>query len=250
MKQFKKEPQLYGDDFFKGQNSAARTSADVIVPLVMDAVGPKSVVDVGCGRGAWTLAFSSAGCQTASIDGPWTDMSELTAAGLLTHRMDLSQPIQLDETFDLAVCLEVAEHLDRASANALVSSLCKLAPVVLFSAAFPGQRGTHHVNEQLPSWWVDLFAQCDRVPHDLVRPRVWNDPTVAYWYAQNTLLFVPRDHPLAAYPPGITDVVHPRMYRVAQNRLTSVRDVARELPQGMFRTAKRRVAAAFAKRTF
>lgn len=48
---------------------------------------------------------------------------------------DLSQPFQLAEFFDLAICLEVAEHLPKQSAPGFIQSLVRLAPVVLFSAA-------------------------------------------------------------------------------------------------------------------
>lgn len=242
MKRESQPGQPYSEGFFQGQNDAARRSSSAIVPLIMESIGPTSVVDVGCGKGAWTLAFAQAGCKTVSIDGPWTDLTELTAAGLTTLRLDLSEAITLDATFDLAVCLEVAEHLEQSSARTLVKSLCDLAPLVLFSAAFPGQRGTHHVNEQLPSWWVELFAEQNKLPHDLVRPSVWTNQDVAYWYAQNTLLFVPPDHPLADLPPMIIDVVHPRMYRVAQNRLTSVRDVAHALPRAQLARIKEKMA--------
>jgi hypothetical protein len=49
--------------------------------------------------------------------------------------------------FDLAISLEVAEHLPEGSAGALVSTLIEAAPVVVFSAAIKGQSGTNHINE-------------------------------------------------------------------------------------------------------
>lgn len=225
----------YDEAFFEGQEGTATRSAAVIVPLVMAALEPASVVDVGCGRGAWSRAFAQAGCETTSVDAPWTDLEPLRRLGITTVERDLTKPLELDRTFDLAVCLEVAEHLPEEAAEQLVRSLCELAPMVLFSGAFPGQGGTHHVNEQPPSWWANRFAACGRVPFDLVRPAVWDESEVTHWYAQNTLLFVPDDHRLAQSRPQFLDVVHPKSYRVALNRLTSVRDVADVLPRSLVR---------------
>jgi hypothetical protein len=91
--------------------------------------------------------------------------------------------------FDLAVCLEVAEHLPASSAEAFVKFLTGLAPVVLFSAAIPGQGGTNHINEQFLSYWVKLFSQSGYHPLDVIRPIIWNDERVPFWYRQNIILF-------------------------------------------------------------
>jgi hypothetical protein len=83
---------------------------------------------------------------------------------------DLNQPLKLSEKFDLAVCIEVAEHLQRAAAAPLVQTLTSVAPVVLFSAAIPGQGGHGHYNEQPRSFWHALFAQHGSLDHWIVAP--------------------------------------------------------------------------------
>src|SRR5262249_23912060 len=90
----------------------------------------------------------------------------------------------------LVIALEVAEHLDPAHAATFVSSLVNLGPIVAFSAAIPDQGGTHHVNEQWPEYWAEIFKSNNYVPVDCVRSRIWKNPKVAWWYAQNLLLFV------------------------------------------------------------
>ena len=50
---------------------------------------------------------------------------------------DLRRSFRLERRFDLALCLEVAEHLPAKAADAFVASLVELAPVVVFSAAMP-----------------------------------------------------------------------------------------------------------------
>jgi hypothetical protein len=135
--------------------------------------------------------------------------------------VDLTRPFRLDREFDLALSLEVAEHLPPASAEPFVDSLAALAPAILFSAAIPFQSGTHHVNEQWPEYWVERFARHGYAAIDCIRQRVWDNPDVEWWYAQNTLLFA-RPSVVAREPRlererertamGQLSLVHPRKY--------------------------------------
>ena len=87
---------------------------------------------------------------------------------------DLSQRITIDSKYDLACCLEVAEHLPPERAGSFVEDLTKLAPVVLFSAAIPGQGGDNHVNEMWQHHWARLFAKNGFRAVDYVRPMIWS----------------------------------------------------------------------------
>jgi hypothetical protein len=62
------------------------------------------------------------------------------------------------------------------------------APVVLFSAAIPGQGGYGHVNEQWPGYWARMFDECGYGVSDALRWAIWNDERVEPWYRQNLLL--------------------------------------------------------------
>ena len=61
--------------------------------------------------------------------------------------------------FDLAICFEVAEHLEEHWADRLVDTLSDCAPIIVFSAATPGQGGSYHHNEQPHSYWLDKFKE-------------------------------------------------------------------------------------------
>jgi hypothetical protein len=93
--------------------------------------------------------------------------------------------------------LEVAEHLPAECAGALVDSLCRLAPVVAFSAAIPFQGGVHHVNERWPEYWAALFEARGFVVIDCLRRDLWQDERVEWWYAQNLLLYARSEHVLS-----------------------------------------------------
>ena len=223
MKSKAADPQaLYDVDFFEELRRGAHQSAAVIVPLILEWIQPRSVVDVGCGDGTWLSVFQASGIDDIlGLDGSYVLSETLQIPKECFVSKDLSQSVSLNRTFDLAVSLEVAEHLPAESAPGFVESLTNLSDVVLFSAAIPHQGGTHHVNEQWPNYWIDLFESRGYIPVDSLRPRLWNDAAVQPWYAQNSFIFVRGDR-LSHYPllkavasqiPSFgPSVVHPTIY--------------------------------------
>lgn len=214
-------PTAYSAAFFEGQMEGSARSAAVVLPIVFDLVRPSSVADVGCGVGAWLGACVGAGItDVRGFDGDYVDRRMLRFPEGRFTAVDLAKGFRPDRAFDLVLCLEVGEHLPEASATGLVETLCACAPAVLFSAAVPLQGGTGHVNEQPQSWWAEKFAARGYVPVDCVRPLVWNDDRVAWWYRQNMLLYVRRDRLAASEAlrvahsrtnAGTLDIVHPRL---------------------------------------
>jgi len=203
--------QYYDDSFFAGQAEDSRASAAVVVPIVNEIVHPCSVLDVGCGVGGWLAEWQSNGVHdVCGVDGDYVDRARLQIGPALFVPADLEKPFSLGRRFDLVQCLEVAEHLDGASASTLVQSLTKHSDTLLFSAAIPGQGGAHHINEQWPSYWVELFAREGFRAFDVIRPLTWNDKRVRVWYRQNMLL-LSRVREFTV-PPKVLDLVHPGLW--------------------------------------
>ncbi len=203
----------YTNAFYIGQSDRSYNSADCVLPLVLSLVPVKNAIDVGCGVGTWTSKLLECGVtDVLGIDGDYVNRDLLRIPRECFQAWDLGKPVSIGRRFDLAVCLEVAEHLPPARAQGLVEDLVKLAPVVLFSAAIPGQGGVNHINEQYLSYWVNHFAARDYVLLDIIRPALWNDERCDWWYRQNTVLFTNRDNPLShlRVPSGI-DYIHPRL---------------------------------------
>lgn len=241
----------YGKGFFEGQVSGARTSAAAIVPLVMGVVRPSSVVDVGCGVGAWLAAFIEAGVSdVVGVDGSYVDPTQLEIPAELFVPADLAAGFSLDRRFDLVVSLEVGEHLPEASAASFVAGLVGLGPAILFSAAIPGQGGEHHVNERWPAYWLSMFDAHGYEPFDCIRPSVWSEPIVEFWYAQNTLLLLApeigdgiraRARTLGADRAPLP-LVHPRLLELSSNRQYSVSQLAGMLARRIRDAALRRLS--------
>lgn len=184
----------YTNSFYERLRGGATRSAEVIVPLVLQFLPARSVVDIGCGDGSWLAIFRKHGvAEILGADGEYVDRDLLQIPPGCFRAEDLTKPFAFGTAFDLAISLEVAEHLPAECAPVFVECLTKLAPVVLFSAAIPFQGGEHHVNEQWPEKWAELFKGHDYLAVDFVRKRVWQSDAVEWWYAQNTLLFARTD---------------------------------------------------------
>lgn len=212
---------IYDQKFYDNQIDGSRLSASIIIPKLLNVLGRvESVVDVGCGAGTWLSQFQRLGIQNVfGVDGGSPLDSQLLVSADLIKRQDLEKPITLERRFDLAMSLEVAEHLSSDRAKSFVEDLCRLSDVVLFGAAIPGQGGENHINECWQTFWADLFAINGYDCFDVVRSANWHEPQVEWWYSQNTLLYVKRGTDLhrkiaeaAGMAVPILDVVHPKCF--------------------------------------
>lgn len=184
----------YTERFYASQRERSRSSAEAILPSIIEGVQPSSVIDVGCGVGTWLSIVLAAGvADVLGLDGAWVQPDSLEIPSERFQATDLRQPIGIDRRFDLALCMETGEHLPTERSAGLVSDLVDLAPVVLFSAAVPGQGGADHINEQWPDFWAGLFAGHGYECIDAIRWRYWTDERVEFWYAQNAFLYVAGD---------------------------------------------------------
>lgn len=188
-------PSHYDRAFFDAISDGSLRSARVVAAVLLELLTPRSVVDVGCGTGAWLKAFAERvkGLEVTGIDGDYVDRSKLLFDQDRFVAADLTRLVRIDGRYDLALCLEVAEHLPPRYGRGLVAALTGSAPLVLFSAAIPGQPGTRHVNLQWPFYWRALFAERGFVRLDPVRRRVWQDERVEWWYQQNIFLFANQE---------------------------------------------------------
>ncbi len=188
------EMHRYGPDFFHFLSTFAVRSAERIVPVVTTVLPVRSVVDIGCGQGAWLSVWAKTGATIRGLDGSYVDRAGLLIPEAAFQVADLARPIVPGPRFDLAQSLEVAEHLPPARAESFVADLVSLAPFVLFSAAVPGQGGEHHVNERPLEYWRGLFRRHGYVAVDCVRPAVRGDGAVQEWYRCNTLIYADTEH--------------------------------------------------------
>jgi hypothetical protein len=221
----------YSQGFFDTRHEKTVYSATTILSILLERMPPiDSAVDVGCGVGTWLSVLQQRGVKDIKgIDGPWVDRSLLAIPQDCFESVDLSKTVRLPRRYDLAISLEVAEHLPSDRAEGFVLLLTELSDFVLFSAAIPFQGGLNHINEQWQDYWVKLFGGLNYVAQDFIRPKIWHDNRIPWWYRQNTLFFAKREKSShvrldsVAGDAGVMplNVVHPDFYlgRIANSQI-------------------------------
>ncbi|MEO7311371.1 MAG: methyltransferase domain-containing protein [Chitinophagaceae bacterium] len=200
-----------------------------IVPVLMEMFSPSSVVDVGCGTGTFLRVFKEYGVQKITgLDGGWVNRDKLMIGNNEFIETDLEKPVDLPQKYDLVICLEVVEHLVETSADSIISSLVRLGDTIIFSAAFPGQGGQNHINEQPISYWQQKFSAHGFEYYDVLRSKLWDNKDVNWWYKQNMFLvtkkpLAPTDASLAGAGNPIQQLIHPDVYLMYKDLYQNLR---------------------------
>ena len=181
----------YSALFYRYQREGSARSAAEVLPLLQAQLPLQSVLDVGCGAGAWLAAHQRLGVKDVlGVDGDYVDRTLLMVQPQHFQAQDITQKFDLGRTFDLVQCLEVAEHIAPKASPLLVDNLVRHGRYVLFSAAVPGQGGEDHINEQVYEYWRDLFAERGYRLFDYLRQNIAGRSNIEPWYRFNLLLFV------------------------------------------------------------
>lgn len=184
----------YSKEFFVNRKEVTLASARETIPVIIDLFHPQSVIDFGCGDGIWLSILLEYGVQDIlGIDGDYVNRNNLLIPSNKFISRDLSKGVTFERRFDIALSLEVAEHLPQDCAANFIASITKTSDIAIFSAAIPSQGGLNHVNEQWPSYWAELFSVHDFIPFDCIRYRVWNNPRIMFYYRQNIICFIRRE---------------------------------------------------------
>jgi Methyltransferase domain len=202
--------EAYNASFFNQHVTSSLSSARAMLPILFRYYQPQSVVDVGCGLGPWLKAAMELGAgDILGIDGDYVDRGALLIPEANFRPADLRERIRMDRRFDLAISMEVAEHLPYSRSETFIEDLVSLSDVALFSAALPYQGGTDHINEQWLEFWAILFQRHGYVAYDFLRRPCWSDPAVEFWYSQNAIVFCATERGEKTFPAEFLASGHP-----------------------------------------
>ena len=197
-------------------------SAKIILPMIFKYYKPNSMIDIGCGLGTWLSAALELGVE--NLQG--IDCNEISEDFLLVPRKYISiDDLETHENkenkkYDIAVSVEVAEHLNNSASEHFIKMLISYSKVIIFSAGIPYQDGEHHINCQHPQFWYAIFNKYEYVCFD------FRDKLMNLWeeinpcYSQNLLLYVHKDlahifenifnitnKPIFFYHPAYVDII-------------------------------------------
>jgi hypothetical protein len=148
---------IYGPKFFARRHRLA-WRCPILCNIINKVFEPKSIIDVGCAIGDYVQYWRNLGINAVGIEG-----SESVLPYALTDKIyicDLRTEIVRHHA-DLAVCLEVAEHIEIEYADIFIENLVRMSSRILMSAAPPGAGGHHHVNCQPKSYWIEKMLVHD-----------------------------------------------------------------------------------------
>lgn len=151
---------IYPENYYKKrQHDPWRSDSNHIGTVLLNEFNPDSVIDFGCAIGAYLEPFHEHGIQIHGVDGSSAALNHAVVPKNILTKHDLRESYEVDQEYELAICIEVAEHLPESSADTLVDTLCNAAESIVFTAAPPGQSGEHHVNLQPADYWVEKFER-------------------------------------------------------------------------------------------
>ena len=198
-------------------------AAEEIVPVICDIFNPRSVADVGCGTGTFLKVFKKMHVDdVVGIDGEWVNMELLKKNLNETEfiKADLEKGFKLSKRYDVAMCLEVAEHISIEKSDQLVENLCNLSDIIIFSAAVPYQGGQNHINEQWIYFWEKKFNAKGYLITDGLRQVFWEKESVELWYKQNIYIiakqgvFINTEKLKSKLNGTLQTYIHPQLFSI------------------------------------
>ena len=222
---------IYDEKFYEISEDAREQDAEIVVPQIINWLKPKSIIDFGCGLGTWLSVVKQVdlNIEIYGLDGDYVNEKELKIDKRFFKAVDLSKPIQIKESYDLAMSLEVAEHIDEAASEIFIDNITGSSDNVLFSAAIPEQGGVHHVNEQWQEYWISKFEARGYSADVSVRNFFWHAQEITPWRRQNFIFFhrgEVRKSPIVETK-EIYNIVHPEMYfkRIREAASVGAKDI-------------------------
>ena len=208
---------MYDKNYYQKHEHGSYISALEILKYIKSFIDFKSVIDFGCGMGTWCKAMEDLEIDNVlGVDQHVYDSEYMLISEEKYLQYDLRKKMPQSYTADLAISVEVAEHIEAEYSEIFIHNLCMCSDLILFSAALPFQGGTGHINEKACSFWNEIFSKFGYEAVDCIRPYFWNNDNIEIWYRNNCILYIKnnlrqqilKSIPTQQYP---LDIVHPAM---------------------------------------
>ena len=148
---------FYDKEFYTLVDGAESYQAKKIIPIIYDYYKPKSVVDIGCAHGLYLKEFPVE-VDILGVEGSEACKCKLVIPEEKLIIADLTKTLDFGKKYEIALCFEVAEHIDKDWSDMFIENITSFSDTILFTSAPKGQGGHGHINEQSFSYWDKLFS--------------------------------------------------------------------------------------------
>ena len=163
------DKEYYDVDCDRGHNTKYEISNpqwfsyfDTLSDQIIEQYNPRKVIDVGCAKGFLVSLLRDKGIEAFGIEVSEYAISEvrddIRKYCNLVSILESSEINKLGR-YELAVCIEVLEHLPKEFAEEAISNLVGLSDNILFSSTPDDHEEESHVNVQPPQYWISLFKK-------------------------------------------------------------------------------------------
>jgi len=122
---------------------------------MVQQIGIKSILDVGCGRGVSTSWFHLHGVDSYCVEGSHDAVLQTLLPPKIVTEHDFSRgPWWPSQTVDAIWCVELLEHIGR---NYHVNLLPSFRKAGIIFATHSTWGGWHHVEVHDTDWWIQKF---------------------------------------------------------------------------------------------
>lgn len=145
----------------------------------------KEVVDLGAGLGMYCPIISRMARKCDQYDGS-VNIEEITHGK--TKYLNLAQPIKFECSYDVAMSIEVAEHIPKIYEDVYVNNLIKCSKeAILITWSKIGQGGHFHVNNKNREDVISLFERKGLKYNSDIVDRLKNVTNI--WWLKNNILY-------------------------------------------------------------
>ncbi|MFN0168315.1 MAG: glycosyltransferase [Bryobacteraceae bacterium] len=134
-----------------------------IADQIVRSLRPRRALDAGCAMGFLVEALWDRGVECRGID-----ISDFAISRVRRDMQPHCRVASITEPvggfFDLAICIEVLEHLDPQDTKVAIANLCSAADRILFSSTPDDFTEPTHFNVRPIFDWLRLFAACGFYP--------------------------------------------------------------------------------------
>lgn len=183
---------VYTADWLRRVEAMERDSAVTMAHTIAHELCPTSVLDLGAGPCAHANALATYGCEVLAVDGS-VHAARFASSTVRFMVADLRRPLDLQRTFDVVLCLEVAEHISEEAEDILCETLVRHTGRWLIATAAPsGQYGRHHVNPKPLTFWIEKLSALGLRHEREMAIRwqgVWRSRNVLSYFVDNLMIF-------------------------------------------------------------